>query len=155
MRMASTLPDMYPVEPWTTETFDMLYEYFCHHLRDNVPKFKTDEVVIPSQSQDGDCEDIFWHLTTKDQDGDRLPDPARAARITWVKASIEHAACDEIRIWTENDSKHDKVYIWVSDRDYVVIMKKTKHRHILLTAFPIQYKSYFRKLEKKWQEANK
>jgi hypothetical protein len=154
--MPDWLPEMASVNPWTEATYEMLYEIFCRDIRDASLKYVGNDVWIYCDLEDG-REKIFWHLTSRKQkaekiprrkrkfftagqeypEPERLPDPRRCERLTWVKPLIEHPANPEVLAWDyEEGDETVKTYIWIRDYDFVVIMKKYPDRkRRLITSF--------------------
>ena len=107
--MPEWLPEKTNVNPWTEDTYEMLYEIFCRDIRDYNLWYIGNNVWIFPDIEDGK-EKVFWHLTTRsgerkkiprrkrkfypegqtDTETERLPDLRRCERLLWVKPLIEH-----------------------------------------------------------------
>ena len=147
------LPSMVSVTPWTSKTFEMLYEIFKRNFKISQPLFEGVPVWTFPEKDSGK-EVIFWHLTHRqdEETGERLPDPRRSERLPWVRKMIENARKDEILVWDYMEAKGTvNTYIWLKDYNFLVLMKKYPDgRRRLLTSFYIDYPNYRRKLEKKY-----
>ncbi len=154
--MCEWLPDTADVNPWTEDTYDMLYLIFCATIRDRNLRFQGDGVWTFPEMEDGK-EKVFWHLTTRkqskqfvprrkqkfyrdqqqDDDKERLPDPSRCERLPWVHAFIENSCEPELLFWDYEEGDGDiKTYIWFRDEDFVVILKKYDNgSYRLVTSF--------------------
>jgi hypothetical protein len=111
-------------------------------------------VVFP-QLDDG-LEEIFWHLTHREDDGtgERMPDLRRCERLPWVSCIINNATAPELLFWDYKE--HDgsiKTYIWLRDHDFVVILKKYPNgNRRLITSFCVDHASTRRNLERKYKK---
>ena len=168
--MPDWLPEMAPVNPWTENTYEMLYAVFCCDIRDYDLRYVGKNVWIFPDVEDGK-ETIFWHLTTRgvqkqkiprrkrkfypdgktDTEAERLPDLRRCERLPWVKALIEHPLEPEILTWDYREGNQTiKTYIWIKENDFVVILKKYRDgKRRLITSFyvdkPFKRKDFERK----------
>jgi hypothetical protein len=142
--MPEWLADIFRVDPWKQDTYDLLYEIFCRDIRDCDLRYLAHKVWIYRDMEDG-REKIFWHLTTRTVkktriprrkkkfypegqiyiDEDRYPDLRRCERLPWVRPIIEKAIEPEVLAWDfEEGDLTIKTYVWLRDYDFVVIMKK-------------------------------
>ena len=156
--MPEWLPEKTNVNPWTEDTYEMLYEIFCRDIRDYDLQYIGNNVWIFPDIEDGK-EKVFWHLTTRsgerkkiprrkrkfypegqtDTETERLPDLRRCERLPWVKPLIEHPSASEVLAWDyEEGDQTIKTYIWIKDYDFVVIMKRyPNEKRRLITSFYI------------------
>lgn len=163
--MPDWLPEIATVNPWTEDTYEMLYEIFCRDIRGHNLRYIGNDVWIFPEMEDGK-EKIFWHLTTRDAkrkkiprrkrrfypegqtdiETERLPDLRRCERLPWVKSLIEHPSEPEVLAWDyEEGDRTVKTYIWIKDQDFVVIMKKYPNgKRRLITSFYVN-RSFKRK----------
>ncbi len=154
--MCDWLPEQAVVDPWTANTYDMLYGIFCRDIRDSRLRYCGNNVWI-FPDKEGGREKVFWHLTTReakpqkiprrkrkfykesqvDAEPERLPDLRRCERLPWVKPLIEHPTDPEVLAWDyEEGDGAIKTYVWIKKHDFVVIMKKyTDGRRRLITSF--------------------
>lgn len=133
--MPEWLPEKTNVNPWTEDTYEMLYEIFCRDIRDYDLRYIGNNVWIFQDIEDGK-EKVFWHLTTRggerkkiprrkrkfypegqtDTETERLPDLRRCERLPWVKPLIEHPTEPEVTAWDyEEGDQTIKTYIWIKD----------------------------------------
>jgi len=163
--MPDWLPDMLIVDPWTENTYEMLYRIFCRDIRDHNLRYIQYKVWIFNDIEDGK-EKIFWHLTTRfikpkkiprrkrkfypsNQiyiEEDRFPDLRRCERLPWVRALIENSNQPEVKAWDyEEGDLTIKTYVWLKEFDFIVIMKKyPDNQRRLITSFYVD-KPYKRK----------
>ncbi len=169
--MPEWLPEIVSVNPWTDNTYEMLYEIFCRDIRDRHLRYIGHDVWIFNDMEDGK-EKIFWHLTTREckreiiprrkqkfypygqkyTQTERLPDLRRCERLTWVKPLIEHPTEPEVLAWDyEEGDRTVKTYIWIKDYAFVVIMKKYPDgKRRLITSFHINENYKRRDFENKY-----
>ncbi len=154
MNYPEWLPELFPVNPWTAETYEQLYEVFCNDFIESQPRYKGQNVWFFPEKEDGK-EKIFWHLTSREdsESGGRLPDPPRSERLPWVRPMLEQSEKPEILTWDHEEGDGSiKTYVWLEHFDFVVIMKKYPDgRRRLVTAFWLEYGNAKRKLRKKYK----
>jgi len=147
------LPEMLPVNPWTSDTYEKLYQLFCRDLKDTRPTYCGSEVWFFLDMDDGK-EEIFWHLTSRDdkRTGERLPDLRRSERLPWVRPMLDQPDQPEILDWDHEEGDGAiKTYVWLKDHDFVVIMKKMRNgSRRLITSFWIEYDNTRRKMQRKY-----
>lgn len=88
--------------------------------------------------QDGK-ENVFWHIITRKERGQREFDFLRACRIKWIKPMIVN--CSDAKIKTfyyYEDNKKIRFYLWAYEYDFVVILQKLGNTSsYLVTSFYI------------------
>ncbi len=146
------LPQMVPVNPWTQDTFDMLYKIFEADFKDKPLKYKGYKVWFFPEILGGK-ELIFWHLTHREDKETRryCPDLRRSERLPWARPLIEHPEDCHVLNWDfkEHDGKI-VTYVWLKDHDYLVLMKKYKDgQRRLITSYYIDHEHKRKTLEKK------
>jgi len=148
------LPDMFPVNPWTEQTFDSLYEIFKRDFKDSQPIYREWTIWFFPEKEDGK-ELVFWHLTSRDdkEAGERLPDLRRCERLPWARSMIDNADTPEVLDWDfEEGDGTFKTYIWLRDFNYLMKLKKYPDGgRRLITSFWVEFSSFRRKLEKKYE----
>ena len=169
--MIDWLPSLLQVNPWTENTYNDLYEYFCKKIKDARLKLNWRSVWIFPDKEDGK-EKIFWHLTSRkskpkkiprrkqkffnieDQDEpERLPDLRRSERISWIPEIIRNVSSSEILNWDylEGDGSI-KTYLWLKKEDFVVILKKYQDKtYRLITSFFIDNEYMRKDFERKYK----
>lgn len=152
------LPELATVSPWEhsgeNDTYEMLYQIFCHDVKNHDLKYNNFNVRFFRDLEDGK-EKIFWHLTSRAEkakkvprrkrkfyDSDtipaqRYPDLRRSERLPWVKPLIENPGKSEVLAWDYKEGDGSiKTYVWLKDYDFVVIMKKYQNNtRRLVTSF--------------------
>ena len=152
--MCDWLPAMAPVNPWTNETFKMLYSIFESDFKKSKPVYEGKVVWFFPEMEDGK-EIIFWHMTSRDdaETGERLPDLERSARLPWARPMIDNACRPEVLAWDhEEGDRKIKTYVWLRDLDFVVLMKKYPNGgRRLITSFYVDQPHTKRGLQKKYE----
>jgi hypothetical protein len=147
------LPEMAPVNPWTNETFDLLYMIFKKDFRESRPVYEGKAVWFFPGMEDGK-EQIFWHMTSRidEETGMRLPDLRRSERLPWVRPMIDEASQPEILAWDyEEGDGTVKTYVWLQDYDFLVLMKKYPDGgRRLITSYYVDQPHTRRGLQKKY-----
>lgn len=147
------LPPMADVNPWTAETFDMLYSIFKRDFKDSQPMYQGRAVWFFPEMEDGK-EVIFWHMTSEKNKntGERLPDLRRSERLPWARPMIDRPGEPQVLAFDYLESAGDtNTYVWLKDHDFVVLMKRYRDgRRRLLTSFYIRYENYRGKLQRKY-----
>jgi len=148
------LPEMAPVNPWTNETFGILYAIFEKDFKDSHPVYEGKVVWFFPDLED-DKEKIFWHMTSREDEetGARLPDLRRSARLPWARPMIDKASQPEILAWDhEEGDKTIKTYVWLQDLDFLVLMKKYPDGgRRLITSYYVDLPHKRRGLQKKYE----
>ena len=147
------LPEMATVNPWTNETFDILYKVFEKDFKESKPLYQGKVVWFFQDMEDG-REQIFWHMTSRKDDvtGERLPDLRRSERLPWARPMIDNANQPEILAWDyEEGDKAIKTYVWLPDFDFLVLMKRYPDgRRRLITSYYVDQPHTRRNLKKKY-----
>jgi hypothetical protein len=155
----SDLPDwlheLILIEPWTVETFDILYTIFENDFKVSRPKIDGVDIWFFPEKEDGK-ETIFGHLTQRKdlKSGERLPDFRRCERLRWVRCIIENEAKPEIQRWDYIEAdKSTHTYLWLKNWDFVVILKKYPNgERRLLTSFWVEFESTKRNFNSKYEK---
>jgi len=153
--LPSWLPPMAIVNPWTSETFDMLYRIFEQDFKLTQLTYEGCTVWFFPDTDQGK-EVIFWHLTHREdkQTGRRLPDLRRSEKLPWIRKMIENPDKPEVLAWDYLESdRTTKTYVWLEDHDFLIIMKKYRDgRRRLITSYHVEYPHKRRKLTKKYAD---
>lgn len=120
------LPDLFPVDPWQHDTYDMLYDLFEQDFKETQPVYLGQRVWFFPETEDGK-EKIIWHLTTReDYDAaDRMPDLRRCERIPWARPAIDQPGQPDVLAWDYKEGDGStKTYVWLEDFDFVLTYEK-------------------------------
>ena len=121
------MPQLVEVNPWTADTFDLLYAVFQAQLALPVRLTLDGRRVSFFQDMDDGKELMFWHLTHREDKATTsyIPEPQRCARLSWVAAMLSNAHQPEVTRWDYAESNGNVcTYLWLREHDYVVVLKK-------------------------------
>jgi NDP-sugar pyrophosphorylase family protein len=140
-----------------SEIFEYLYSkyFYVDFIKNKTYLNKSIYVNPESYKKDEGKELSFWHLTTREKtytkkEGnryvkykERLLDIDRADRLEWVKKIIENHSDSKIKLFYKKETTHKKpirLYLWVYDEDFVVILQKLgRSSSFLVTSFYITH----------------
>lgn len=147
------LADMACVNPWTVNTFNELYAIFARDLLQTPHPVLGGQRVVISRKCDGEKEELFWHLTQKDDgNGQRTPDLRRCERLPWIRCMFDHSTEPELLVWDFQESnKAIRTYIWLRDHNFVIVCQKLRRSYVLITAFYVEKAGYRRSLESRYK----
>jgi hypothetical protein len=144
---------MAPVNPWTNDTYEMLYATFKRDFKDSQPVYEGNAVWFFSEMDSGK-EVVFWHMTSRDdkKTGERLPDLRRSERLPWARPMIENSNQPEILAWDYREGDRTiKSYVWLTGQDFLVLMKRYRNgSRRLITSFYVDQPHTRRSLQKKY-----
>jgi hypothetical protein len=153
MNLPDWLPKLFNLDPWSHDTYNLLYQIFHADFIANKTYYRRTHVQIPKHTEEGK-EITFWHITTRHDKNldERLPDFRRCERLPWLKPILTEPNNSEILTWENEEGGGSlKVYVWLKNHDYIAIMKRTrKGQLILITAYWIEYSNARQKLMKKY-----
>lgn len=152
--------------PSESDAFDHLYGFFQRDFVNQRTCLTETIYVDPNgQGMKNGREEVFWHITTRDQikrvrQGNRIVpiktrplDPDRASRIAWVRPMLLNYAHADIKLFYRKETKGKKpirLYLWAHQHDFVVIVQKLGASNaFLVTSFYIT-ESYKRASYTKW-----
>lgn len=141
---------------WSTYV-DALYRAFSKDFTLSCPLFRGKEVVPFGEPVFDGKEATFWHIISAGRiEEDREPDLRRCERIRWVRAVIEHGDAPGMRVWEKECRRRGqserRIYLWLEERDYLVVLIQQRSCFRLLTAFLTTYGHTRRKLRKEFEE---
>ncbi len=98
----------------------------------------------------------FWHLVQEGQiEEDRTPDLRRCERIGWLRAIIDNAGDDRVKVW-ENErtgakGRERSVLLWLEEQDFLVVLGKRNGYYLLVTAYQTNRDHTRRKLRQEYE----
>jgi hypothetical protein len=139
-----------------TRLFDFLYSFFHRDFIAEKAYLNGSVWIDPRSHRLDDGKELdFWHLTTREQSRqvkqgnqylilkERLPDYRRSERIEWVKKIITNHTHPAVRLFYHqetNDKRNIRLYLWVYQHDFVVILQRLgKSSSFLVTSFYIDH----------------
>lgn len=134
-----TLPTQIDTNGSWEDVQSRLYECFCSTFKRTPPlEVLGKRVVFDTRTIDSDLEEGFWHVVTKGKAEDRLFDPPRARRISWIEALLTSQP-EGISRWSDvHSSGATRLYFWLEAENYVVVLQERKNVLGLVTAFYVE-----------------
>jgi hypothetical protein len=133
-----------------------LYEVFKRDFKTSKTYHREDIVVYDNRIMpDGHgMEEGFWHVITKGPVG-RTLDTRRAERLSWAKPLMENHLAKNVKYWnydTGTKEKGIRTYIWLQDKDYLIILQKKRSYYFWVTAFYVDSQKYKDELLRKYYQ---
>ena len=144
-----SLPDQIDTNGAWEDVLERLYQAFSSIFKCQPRKMVDGKpLVFDARCLDDPHEEGFWHIVSKGKGDDRLPDFPRACRITWIDAILDGTAPNLSRWRYVEGSGSTRLYFWLEQHDYVLILQEAPHTMSLVTAYHVE--GYGRKdLERK------
>ena len=143
---------------WNEDSISEIYQRFFNDFVNKKIMYSGKPVKVSMKKGPMDMLNVFWHIITKEDKkrGERLVDFARLKRVFWIKEIILNADHPDVLNW-EYEEKPGKirVYLWVQERDYVVVLEKKPNSYFLVTAYNVEGESTRRRLRKKYEKSQK
>jgi len=160
------LSEPYDTDDWE-ELYKETYKYFLSELKNKDLYLGRKKIILNLRIlEDWGKEEAYIHLITEDRvaggiriKGDRLVDLKRAKRIKWFKEIILNNNRVEILKWIEkpqkgeNNYKKPHLYLWLKDKDYLIVLKDIGVCYFFKTGFYVKYKRKIQKLEEQYKKA--
>jgi len=134
-----------------------LYEVFRRDFQEANPTLDGLPLHWDSRSSEKGFPESFWHLITRIDPvtRQRLFDPRRAERLPWCAAVIRNAASPEVKRWVYWQRGQRRLYLWLEDLDYVVVLepqpKRSPQRFFLVTASHLDGPSQRRAMRRRYE----
>lgn len=130
------LPDTTPI---SKDWIDGLYGIFTESFVENPCYFKGMLVWPIKDKIDGQREEGFWHMITREYTKDnRFVDPLRAERLVWVRPLLEHSDDPSVKTFKVlHNGKKERIYVWIESCDFLVVLEPMRNGRgvLLITAF--------------------
>lgn len=131
---------------------EAIYAIFCTDFVDSKPVYAGKRLGLKRHPVIQGKEATFWHMISEGSDeAERLPDLRRCEHIRWPRPIIENASDSVIKIWRETRGSSQRIHLWFSAAEYLVVLDERKDFILPWTAYPVERKSQQEKLEKRWE----
>lgn len=131
---------------------EALYHWFKSDFIDSKPKFRGRTLRLKRYPLEKGKEATFWHLVSEGHtEADRVPDMRRCERIRWPRPIIEKADEEGLKIWVAVKKGEDRIHIWLTDEDYLVVLADRKSYLLPWTAFLVNQDHTRRKLRREFE----
>ncbi|KIC56525.1 hypothetical protein RM53_12075 [Brevundimonas nasdae] len=129
------LPDFLVTDgEWQNVCANLYEEFESTFKRPPRLTIKNKLIAFDGRKLDDDKEEGFWHVVSRGKGDDRMFDPSRARRLCWLRSMIQGEAPGVIR-FEYHDGKTNKIYAWLEEEDYVVVLAEKQNVVLLVTAF--------------------
>lgn len=135
-----------------TNYFDRLYEIFKNEILNKLTINGLPVHVREFPPEGLPREEAFYHLTCRDYTKGktyRQPDYNRSKRIKFIKSIIENASncpdcsldklCNGILIWKKPWKKTHRYYLFLQEKDFIVVLEKRPKFYLLITSFYVDF----------------
>jgi len=132
---------------------ELLYAHFNSHFIDSRPRLDGKQVLHDSRDDGGKCA-CFVHITSKDDEasGARVLDLRRSERLCWIRPIIENVTQPEVLRWDEEKGRQRRVFLYLANERFLVILEETKYGYMLVTAYYVErdhtHERYLRKYDR-------
>lgn len=92
-------------------------------------------LIFDARRVDSDLEEGFWHVVSRGKGDDRRLDTERARRICWLKPLLDGDLTGVSRWATNEGHGVIKLYYWIEDENFVLILAEKPKVVALVTAF--------------------
>lgn len=132
------LPPFVSVDGEWMETCTRLYRYFEAVFKTSPPRqVRGRSLVFDKRIIEPPFEEGFWHIITSGKGEDRLFDPDRARKISWLDPMLNGAASGLTRWAYKEGDGSTKLYYWLEAEKYVLILIEKPKVVALVTAFHV------------------
>lgn len=151
------LPPIKPLKGDWGQDVNELYEIFLSSfIEDNC--YFHGKLIWPNKNKiDGEREEGFWHLITREDYNrrERYPDYRRAERLGWVRPLIENSEDQRVKTfdWLHN-GKTRRTHIWLEECDFIIILEEFRKGGAmhLITAYHLDDDYQRNKFLKRYEE---
>lgn len=118
------------------DVLELLYACFTATFKSNpLPLVDGKLLTYDGRLLEDDKEEGFWHIISKTENGQRLPDFDRARCLPWIAAMLDGTAPDLVRWRYVEGSGRTRQYYWLENEAYVLILEEQRHVTSLVTAY--------------------
>lgn len=135
------------------EHLEYIYKLYLSDFQENDTYYKGKKVKTFTELGYNLKQKTFNHITTENNQQDRLYNLLRMERYHWIKKIIEGDSCqrcDELAVFKDRKGNKENILIWCRQTDFLVVLEKRKNDYYLITAYVIQYSNKRKELESKY-----
>ena len=134
------------------EYIELLYAHFTRDFIDSRPQLEGVQVLHDGNDDNGKCA-CFVHITSKDDEdaGGRVVDLRRCERLCWIRPIIENSDKDEVLRWDEVKGSQRRIFLYVAEERFLVILEERKYGYMLVTAYYVGGNNSHQRFLKKYQ----
>lgn len=146
------------------DDYSALYSVYRRDFIDGTKIIVDGDIVVVNEFLDPATDKLythgFTHLVTTGKDS-RAIDYDRAAKLPWVRAILENYLAPEVTTFWVNQPKGSTLYFWLTDNDFVVVLRRLKSKKervignkIIVTSFHVHHNGR-RKLQRLYGRSTK
>jgi hypothetical protein len=138
------------------ELTERAHQIFSNDFISSQPKFLGKQVRTNFLIKEGNKEEGFWHVTTRDyfKDGNRDPEGDRLIRIRWIRACIENYQHSKMCYFAYPEgSGKMRHYFWLKEQNYLVVLEENRTFFSLVTAYIVDRRYMIEDLERKYRQS--
>ncbi|MBL8646627.1 MAG: hypothetical protein JNL46_05185 [Sphingosinicella sp.] len=133
------LPDPIDMNGEWVSTLNRLYTCFLSIFYANPRLLANGRLLVcDGRCLDDNKEEGFWHIISKTERGERLPDYDRARCMPWIPAMLNGTAPGISRWRYQEGSGAMRQYYWLEEERYVLILEEGRNVTSLVTAYYVQ-----------------
>lgn len=148
------LPRIFNMDGIWERNLGHLYSIFENDFINNPLLLDSKPVWFDRRVIEGKYPEGFWHIITKYDGEERIPDFRRAERLPWCGPSIRNSNDPVITKWDIIERDEINTYIWLESFDYLIVLVRRSHRigdvMVLRTAYYVEGDSTRNKLKRKY-----
>jgi len=131
------LPDLMPLQGEWAAYVDSIYQVYVDKIANANLTFQGLTIRCKYVPATNGKHFGFWHVISEgESEDDRLPDPRRCERITWIDYLITNVGADPDISWWENKrGSNTHVVIWHEEENFVVILAARNGYYLLKSAY--------------------
>ena len=149
------LPDLVRFEEYAGNWdyyLSVLYSIFKDDFINSTPRFKGLRFGMKRHPLLKGKEATFWHIISSgEKEEAKIPDLRRCERIRWPRSVVDHFEEHGIKYWEQEKNWEKRIYLWLEDEDYLVVLAQRDDYILLWTAFVITYPHYRESLQKQFE----
>lgn len=141
---------------WDTY-LDAIYDQFLNDFVRSKPTWPGKRFSLKRHPEFDGKNATFWHMISKGNvEEDRPPDFRRCERIAWPRSIIDRfpdqppTSKDPILWWKNKRGSENRILLSLPDFSYLVVMADRGSYIMPRTAYPVEYPSQRRKLEREY-----
>ena len=142
---------------------DYLHNIFCDFFFKNKITYNGKRIIVSKEKESDGRLERFWHVISYQEDytnrESRFPDTARCNAIHFIPhltgKCIEVEKCNNILITERNEKNKNKVYVWCTNKNIMVILEEKKNIYRFITCFIVRGAKNKKKYLDRYEEYKK
>ena len=144
----------------TEEYINYLHDTFVNMFFKEKIYFEGKRVIVSNERESDGKLERFWHVISRQSDysdsEQRFPDSKRCNAIHFIKDIIEKCnSCDKILITKRIERNENKVYIWCTNKNIMIVLLDKKNIYRFITCFIVTGNKNIKKFKARYNEYKK